>query len=141
MHTEHLQNVRPAGVLFGWFVSVAVVSLLALLLAATGLVDPEASGTGGLWGVLAIAIGFGVGGWFLGSRLGVAPILHGVAMGIVSVLVWFAANLLAGETVADSAWVSGSEAYYAGLLLLQIIAAAVGARIGSRSQRRATAGS
>jgi hypothetical protein len=109
MHTEHLQNVRPAGVLFGWFVSVAVVSLLALLLAATGIVDPEATGSGGLWGVLAIAVGFGVGGWFIGSRLGAAPILHGVAMGIVSVLVWFAANLLAGETVADSAWVSGSH--------------------------------
>ena len=139
MHTEHLQNVRPAGVLFGWFVSVAVVSLIALLLAATGLVDPEATGSGGLWGVLAIALGFGIGGWFLGSRLGVAPILHGIAMGIVSILVWFLANLLAGQTVADSAWVSGSETYYAGLLLLQMIAAAVGARIGSRTQRRATA--
>lgn len=141
MHTEHLQNVRPAGVLFGWFVSVAVVSLLALLLAATGMVDPEATSSGGLWGVLAIGIGFLTGGWLVGSRLGVAPILHGVAMGIVSVLVWFLANLVAGETVADSAWVTGSEAYYAGLLLLQIVAAALGARIGSRSQRRATVGS
>jgi hypothetical protein len=139
MHTEHLQNVRPAGVLFGWFVSVAVVSLLALLLAATGLVDTEATSGGGLWGVLAIAVGFGFGGWLLGARLGVAPILHGVAMGIVSILVWFVANLLAGETVADSAWVSGSEAYYAGLLLLQIVAAAVGARIGSSRRRSATA--
>ncbi len=141
MHTEHLQNVRTAGVLFGWFVSVAVVSLLALLLAATGLVHPEASTGGVLWGVAAIAVGFGVGGWFIGARLGVAPILHGVAMGIVSILVWFVANLLAGETVAHSAWVGGSESYYAGLLLLQIVAAAVGARIGSRRQRSATLGS
>ena len=141
MHTEHLQNVRPAGVLFGWFVSVAVVSLIALLLAATGMVDPEAATGSVLWGVAAIALGFGIGGWFIGSRLGVAPILHGVAMGIVSILVWFLANLLAGETVADSAWVNGSEAYYAGLLLLQIVAAAVGARIGSGRQRSATAGS
>ena len=141
MHTEHLQNVRPAGVLFGWFVSVAVVSLIALLLAATGTVDAEATGSGGLWGVLAIAAGFFVGGWFVGSRLGVAPILHGVAMGIVSVLVWFLANLLAGETVADSAWVSGSETYYAGLLLLQMVAAAVGASVSSRSRRRATVAS
>lgn len=140
MHTEHLQNVRPAGVLFGWFVSVAVVSLLALLLAATGLVDPESTGSGGLWGVLAIGIGFFVGGWLVGSRLGVAPILHGVAIGIVSILVWFLANLLAGETVADSAWTSGSETYYAGLLLLQIVAAALGASVASRSARRATVG-
>ncbi|HYW10431.1 MAG TPA: hypothetical protein VE871_00705 [Longimicrobium sp.] len=141
MHTEHLQNVRPAGVLFGWFVSVAVVSLIALVLAVTGIVDPEASGSGGLWGVLAIAVGFFVGGWFVGSRLGVAPILHGVAMGVVSILVWFLANLLAGETVADSAWVSGSETYYAGLLLLQMVAAGLGASVSSRSRRRATVAS
>ena len=101
----------------------------------------EATSSGGLWGVLAIGVGFFVGGWFVGSRLGVAPSLHGVAMGIVSILVWFVANLLAGETVADSAWVGGSEAYYAGLLLLQIVAAALGASVSSRSQRSATAGS
>ncbi len=141
MHTEHLQNVRPAGVLFGWFVSVAVVSLIALVLAVTGIVDPESTGSGGLWGVLAIAAGFFVGGWFVGSRLGVAPILHGVAMGVVSILVWFLANLLAGETVADSAWVSGSETYYAGLLLLQMVAAGLGASVSSRSKRRATVAS
>jgi hypothetical protein len=136
MHTEHLENVRPAGVLFGWFVSAGVVSLIALMLAALGLVDPEATASGGWWGVLAIAVGFGIGGWLVGQRLGVAPILHGIAMGLVSILVWFVANLLAGETVADSAWVTGSEAYYAGLLLLQMAAAALGARIGSRGRRR-----
>jgi hypothetical protein len=140
MHTEHLQNVRPAGVLFGWFVSVAVVSLIALVLAATGL-EPEGTTGGALLGALAIAVGFGFGGWFIGARLGVAPILHAVGIGIASILVWFLANLLAGETVADSAWVSGSEAYYAGLLLLQIVAAAVGGRIGSRRRRTVAAGS
>lgn len=140
MHTEHLQNVRPGGVLFGWFVSVAVVSLIAVVLAALG-VEPEGSTGSGLLGVAAIAVGFGVGGWFIGARLGVAPILHAVGIGFVSILVWFLANLLAGETVADSAWVSGSEAYYAGLLLLQIVAAAVGGRIGSMRRRSATGGS
>lgn len=136
MHTEHLQNVRPAGVLFGWFVSVAVVSLIAVGLAALGL-QPEGGTGSGLLGAAAIAVGFGVGGWFIGQRLGMAPILHGVSMGVVSILVWFLANLLAGETVGDSAWVTGSEAYYAGLLLLQMVAAAVGATIGSRAKRRA----
>jgi hypothetical protein len=141
MHTEHLQNVRPAGVLFGWFVSVAVVSLIGLVLGVTGLADPDSTRGGALWGVLVIAAGFFVGGWFVGSRLGVAPILHGVAMGIVSILVWFLANLVAGETVADSAWVGGSETYYAGLLLLQMVAAALGASVSSRSKRRATVAS
>jgi hypothetical protein len=139
MHTEHLQNVRPGGVFFGWFVSAAVVSAAALALAATGLVDPESTSGGGVWGVLAIGVGFAFGGWLTGSRLGVAPILHAVGMGLVSILVWFVANLLAGETVADSAMVSGSEAYYAGMLLLQIVAAAVGGRLGSRGKRVATA--
>jgi hypothetical protein len=140
MHTEHLENVRPGGVLFGWFVSVAVVSAIALALAATGLVDTESSTGGGLWGAAAIAAGFALGGWFVGARMGVAPILHGVAMGIVSILVWFLANLVAGETVAGSGMVRGSEAYYAGLLLLQIVAAAVGAAMGSRRQRLAAVG-
>ena len=133
MHTEHLQNVRPSWVLLGWFISVAIVSLLALLLAATGMVDTEASG--GVWGVLAIAIGFGIGGWFLGARTGVAPILQGVAMGLVSLLLWFLANLIAGESLNAAEWIRGSESYYAGLLITQIAAAVVGARIGSRPRR------
>lgn len=136
MHTEHLQNVRPSWVLFGWFISVAVISLLALVLAATGMVDTEASG-GGLWGIVAIAVGFGVGGWLLGARAGVAPILHGVAMGLVSLLLWFLANLIAGETLDAAEWMRGSETYYAGLLITQIAAAIVGARLGSRGRRRA----
>ena len=136
MHTEHLQNVRPPWVLFGWFVSVAVVSMLALVLAATGLVDTE-SATGGVWGVIAIAVGFGVGGWLLGARAGVAPILHGVAMGIVSLLVWFLVNVI-GEAVDATSWNEGSPAYYAGMLITQIAASVVGARIGSRSQRAGT---
>jgi hypothetical protein len=135
MHTEHLQNVRPPWVLFGWFISVAIISLLALLLAATGMVDTEASG-GGLWGIVAIAVGFGIGGWLLGARAGVAPILHGVAMGLVSLLLWFLANLVAGKTLNAAEWMRGSEAYYAGLLITQIVAAIVGARLGSRGRRR-----
>jgi hypothetical protein len=116
---------------------VAIVSLLALVLAATGIVDTEAS-TGGVWGVLAIAVGFGIGGWLLGARAGVAPILHGVAMGIVSLLLWFLANLIAGQALDAAEWLRGSEAYYAGLLITQIAAAIVGARIGSRSRRAGT---
>ena len=136
MHTEHLQNVRLPWVLFGWFVSVAVVSLLALVLAATGMVDTEAT-TGGVWGVIAIAVGFGVGGWLLGARAGVAPILHGVAMGIVSLLVWFLVNLI-GEVLDATTWNDGTPAFYAGMLITQIAAAILGARLGSRSRRAGT---
>jgi hypothetical protein len=140
MHTEHLQNVKPSWVLFGWFVAVAVVSLIALVLAAVGLADPDASAVG-VWGVVAIAAGFFLGGLVTGARVGAAPILHGIAMGLVSLLVWFFANLAFGETLDAETWDDGSAAFYAGSLILQMAAAALGARFGSRQQRRATAGS
>jgi hypothetical protein len=139
MHTEHLQNVRPSWVLFGWFVSVAVVSLFGLVLAAAGLVDPDASGVGALWGVIAITAGFFLGGLVTGARVGAAPILHGVGMGLVSLLVWFFANLVFGEGLDAETWGADSPAFYAGSLILQIAAAALGARYGSRQQRRMTA--
>ncbi|HEY0019747.1 MAG TPA: hypothetical protein VGC13_25825 [Longimicrobium sp.] len=141
MHTEHLQNVRPSWVLFGWFVSVAVISLFGLVLAAAGLVDPEASGVGGVWGVIAVATGFFTGGLVTGARVGAAPILHGVAMAVVSLLVWFVANLSFGEALDATTWSDGEPAFYAGSLILQMVAAALGARFGSRQQRRATAAS
>lgn len=141
MHTEHLQNVRPSWVLFGWFVSVAVVSLFVLVLAAAGVVDPDASDVGALWGVIAISSGFFLGGLVTGARVGAAPILHGVGMGLVSLLVWFFANLIFGEALDAETWGGDSPAFYAGSLILQIAAAALGARYGSRQQRRATASS
>lgn len=140
MHTEHLQNVKPSWVLFGWFVSVAVVSLIALVLAATGLADPDSARIG-VWGVLAIAAGFFLGGMLTGARVGAAPILHGVAMAIVSLLVWFFANLTFGETLDATTWrAAGSPALYAGSLILQMVAAALGAHYGSRQQRRVMGG-
>ncbi|WP_420125769.1 hypothetical protein [Longimicrobium sp.] len=140
MHTEHLQNLKPSWVLFGWFVSVAVVSLIALVLAAMGMTDPDGASMG-LWGVIAIGVGFFLGGLVTGARVGAAPILHGVSMGIVSLLVWFFANLAFGEALDAETWGEGTPAFYAGSLILQMAAATVGARFGSRQQRRATAGS
>lgn len=139
MHTEHLQNLKPSWVLFGWFVSVAVVSLLALVLAAVGQADPDGSSMV-LWGVITIGVGFFVGGVVTGARVGAAPILHGVSMGIVSLLVWFFANLAFGETLDAETWGEGSPAFYAGSLILQMVAAALGARFGSRNQRRIATG-
>jgi hypothetical protein len=138
MHTEHLQNVRPAAVFFGWFASVAVVSLIVLALIALRIVSPDSSAGELGWGVAAIAVGFVMGGWFTGVRVGLAPILHGVAIGMVSLLVWFTANLLFGETLDAAAWDDGSPAFYAGMLILQMGAAALGARVGSRAARPRT---
>jgi hypothetical protein len=139
MHTEHLQNVRPGWVFFGWFVSVAVVSLILLALIAVGLLSADAAAGEAAWGLAAIAAGFLMGGWLTGARVGLAPILHGVGIGLVSLLLWFAANLLFGETLGATTWDDGSPAFHAGMLLLQIAAAATGARIGSRGFRAAPA--
>lgn len=135
MHTEHLQNVRPAWVFFGWFISVAIVSLIVLALVAARILSPDATAGELGWGVAAIAVGFLAGGWLTGARVGLAPILHGVAIGMVSLLLWFAANLVFGEALGATTWDDGTPAFYAGMLILQMAAAAVGARVGSRGAR------
>jgi len=137
MHTEHLRNVRPGTLLLGWFISAAVVSLAVFALIAVGLLNRE--GTGGTgWGLLATAVGFMAGGWYVGWRTGAAPILHAVGMALVSLLVWLLVNLIPGALLGAESWSVGG-AYAAGLLLLQVAAAAVGGRIASREARAASA--
>ena len=138
MHSEHLQNVRPGSVALGWFVAVAVTSLAVFAMLAVGLLSRDGHG-GTPWGLLATAAGFFAGGWFVGARTGRAPILHAVAIGLFSLLVWLLVNLLPGEMLDAESWDVGA-AYAAGLILLQIVAAAVGGRMGSRDARRASAG-
>jgi hypothetical protein len=133
MHTEHLNNVKPGRVAFGWFVSVAITSLVVIGLIAVGLLSRDGLGGTG-WGLLAIAIGFFAGGWYVGMRAGRAPILHAVGMGLFSLLVWILANLFAGELLDADGWNVGG-AYGASFILLQIIAAAIGGRIASRDAR------
>ena len=46
MHSEHLRNVQLSWVAFGWFVGLAVATSIALLLMASGIVDPAGEGSG-----------------------------------------------------------------------------------------------
>ncbi|HEX8244447.1 MAG TPA: hypothetical protein VF541_13155 [Longimicrobium sp.] len=138
MHTEQLRNVRPGTVLLGWFIGAAVVSLAVIAMIAVGLLPRDGSGGGTGWGLLAIAVGYLAGGWWAGWRAGAAPILHAVAMGLVSLLLYFLVNLVPGALLDAQSWSVG-PAYVAGLLLLQIAAAAVGGRIGSSEARAAAA--
>jgi len=47
MQTEHLQNVRPSWVAFGWFAAAAVTGLALVGLSVVGLIHPAAdSGSG-----------------------------------------------------------------------------------------------
>jgi len=133
MHAEHLQNVRPGTVALGWFVAAAVTSLAVFAMLAVGLLSRDGHG-GTLWGLVATAAGFFAGGWFMGWRARQAPILHAVAIGLFSLLVWFLVNLLPGQMLHAESWDVGA-AYAAGLILLQIVAAALGGRMAAPADR------
>ena len=134
MHTEHLQNVRPSWVGMGWLIGAAITSLAVFVLIAVGILSDDGTG-GAFWVPLAMFVGFMAGGYFVGVRVGAAPILHGVGIGLFSIVVWFVANLLAGSVLMTSSWQGYSPEFTAGILLLQMIAAALGGHIGSRGRR------
>jgi len=137
--TESFVRLRPSWIAFGWFIAAAVTSLILLGLIGLGLIsdDPQAEGT---WVAVAFLIGFAVAGFFVGVRAGISPILHGVGMGLFSLLVFALANLLAGEPVGQTAWREVSTATALWLILLQTVAAIVGTRAGVRWRRSAKRG-
>ncbi|HKJ02916.1 MAG TPA: hypothetical protein VJ997_10690, partial [Longimicrobiales bacterium] len=87
MQTEHVGNLHPGWVLGGWLIAVAVTSVAYLSLVGVGLFPQGAAAVFGV--ALAMAVGFFVGGLFVGLRWMDAPILHGAAITLVSLLVWF----------------------------------------------------
>ncbi len=85
MQSEHLQNVHPKWVVGGWLIAIAVTSATFLVLVGVGLANGTAAGGAG--SVVAVAVGFFVAGVFVGARWSEAPILHAVALTLVSVVV------------------------------------------------------
>lgn len=131
MHTEHLQNVGFIRVIIGWLVSAAVTSGLILAFISIGFMgDDPGSGVSGV--LLAVLIGFWVGGFFTGARAVEAPILHGVAIGLASLVIWVVANALATWTVGGATWSGLSPAATTFVILEQIVAAVIGAWMGYR---------
>lgn len=128
VHTEHLQNVRPLPALWGWMVAIGVTSLLIFILLATGLLG-EGRGEG-LWVSVALLIGFWAGGFFTGFRAMQAPILHGVTLGMISIIAWFLLNLLASLFIPTFRWEMLTPQLTAGLLVVHIVASVVGALMG-----------
>jgi hypothetical protein len=129
MHTEHLQNVRYGWVIAGWLIAIAVVSVVVFIFEASGLV-----GAGGardaLASLISVVAGFGAGGFFAGFRALEAPILHGVGIGLTSLVVWVAVNLIATTLLDAVGWQSLTPAFAVGLVLVQVVAAVVGALLG-----------
>lgn len=125
-----LPDLRPAWIPLGWFVAASLTSLLLLAMAAFG---PAGDAPGeGFWTPLALLLGFGLAGFFVGVRVGAAPTLHAVGIGLFSLLVWVAVNVFLGEPTDQTAWTALSTREATALLLLQTAAAAVGARLGVR---------
>jgi len=131
MHTEHMGNLHPGWIVGGWLIAVAVTAVVYLALVGTGLF-PQAGAA--IFGVaVAMAAGFFVGGLFVGLRWMDAPILHGAAITLVSLLVWFLGSLtLPGNALG---W-SNSTPAALGLLLLQLAASSTGGWTGRRLSLR-----
>ncbi|HEU5209851.1 MAG TPA: hypothetical protein VFU06_10585 [Longimicrobiales bacterium] len=128
MHTEHLQNVRTLPALGGWLVAIGATSLLVFVFIASGLLG-EGHGEE-LWVSVALIAGFWAGGYFAGFRAMQAPILHGIALGLTSILVWFLLNLLASLFFPTFRWEGLTPELTAGLLVAHIVASVVGALMG-----------
>ena len=127
MHTEHLGNLHPGWIVGGWLIAVAVTSAVYLALVGAGLFPHGAAAVLGV--ALAMAVGFFVGGLFVGLRWMDAPILHGAAITLVSLMVWFLGSLtLPGNALG---W-SNSTSAALGLILLQLAASSAGGWTGRR---------
>ena len=133
MHTEHLSNVSFASILIGWFIAVAVASLLLFLFTAAGWMPDDADSA---LAIVAVAIGFFAGGYLTGTRDIEAPILHGVGIGLMTLVAWFVVNALATFFVDRTSYSGISPTATAGLLLLQMVAAIAGAWLADRRALR-----
>jgi hypothetical protein len=126
MRTEHVSNLHPGWVIGGWLVALAATGLVFLALVGLG-----GSPDGIAVPTLALLVGFFAGGLFVGMAWSDAPVLHGVAITLLTVVVWFLGLLIAPESLPASD--PGAEAAVVlGAVLLQL-AAAVGGSLTGRA--------
>ena len=137
---ESVRSVRPAWIGFGWFIAIALTSLALFVMISMGIIRADAP-TEGMGISLALLGGFLVAGFFVGTRVNAAPILHGIGMGLCSLIAWLVLNLFVGEATDTAAWNAVPASVAVGLLALQAAAAVVGARAGVRLARRAASAS
>jgi hypothetical protein len=130
MHTEHLNNVRLGYVMTGWLIAIGFTSLFIFILIATGIQSGMSSD--GRWIATAVAVGFALGGTFVGFMTALAPILHGIMIGLTSLVFWAILNVLSSFLFPDFAYTSLSGQWAVAVMLVQIVAAILGARFGYR---------
>jgi hypothetical protein len=124
MQSEQLTNLHPGWVLAGWLVAAAVTAMLYIGGVGLGFVAPDGGTL--LWPSLSLAGGFFAGGLLVGMRWSDAPLLHGAAITLLSVVIWFGALLLGAP---------GGPAgvpFALGLILLQLAASCFGGWMGRR---------
>lgn len=131
MHTEHMRNLHPGWVVGGWLTAVAVTSVAFMVGVGLGFIGPERPGAG-LLVPLTVAAGFYVGGLFVGLRWADAPILHGGAITFLSILVWFAGNLLMPGQAAGEQFGLDRPGFILGMILVQLVASVAGGWTGRR---------
>jgi hypothetical protein len=124
MRSEQLTNLHPGWALAGWLVAVAVTAALYVGGVGAGFVRPDEGVA--LWASVSMAGGFFTGGLWVGMRWSDAPILHGAAITLFSVLVWFGVLLFGGPGGSDSV------PLVLGLILLQLVASCGGGWMGRR---------
>jgi hypothetical protein len=134
MH-EHLHNVRLSWVAFGWFIAVALTGLEIVVLASLDLVRAGAP-VEGAWVAIAIAVGFLVSSFYMGTRVAAAPVVNGLLMALFSVVAWIALNLFLGEPTGVTAWDTLPLGSAIVLLAIQAVASVLGARAGVRWSTR-----
>ena len=128
-----MSSIRPSWIAFGWFIAAAATALVIFVLIALNLISQEAGGREiDIWMTVAMLIGFATGGFFAGARVGRAALLHGLGIGLFSLMVWLLANLLFGEAAALAPWAALPLPLTLALLLLQTVAAMGGARLGQQ---------
>lgn len=133
MHTEHLNNVRPGWLFFGWFVALSVTSSIALVLAAVGVLAASATAEAVVVAG-AVAVGWAAGSFLVGYQVAAAPILHGVGMAVLSFVAWFLLNLTVGGLTGDTgAWTLIGTRSAALALLVQLAAGVAGCWGGYRA--------
>jgi hypothetical protein len=130
MHTEHLQNVSIGQVIAGWLIAAAIASLVALALLGSGVMQDDTAQTNTWWSLLTIAIGFFGGGFVTGFRALQAPLLHAFAIGLTSLVIWFLLNALAALAFPVWNWPTVTPQFAVAVILLQFVAAGLGALLG-----------
>lgn len=130
MHSEHLRNVQFSWVAFGWFIAVSVAISVILLITGAGLADMD--GPGAFWLTVAAAIGWFAGGFITGFKAAAAPILHGVAIALLTFIAWFLLGLLGGPPGGAEVSEALATRAAAGALLVQALAGTAGCWVGYR---------